>query len=244
MRRILSLVFLTITAVFLSGCLLKRLLVVKGQLNAFDKNFTVTKLPGDGFCIGFKNPVLLSSDVDLIAGCKATSLLKDDSAVRSLLFLLEKENDRKEEIPVRVDFIKKDGEPKLEKVFIPEKLAKIISSDLIIQCMRSGATSKRNLMRRNVTVLLNDINLNLLPDRSEIRNILGNPAEGKEGKFDYLYKYKVASAGSEINSNPSVSIKISFYKDKPERIRHLSLQYRTAIIDVDLSAKKAVLQLI
>ena len=143
-------------------------------------------------------------------------------------------------IPVIMDFAKQADELKLEKVEVPQNLARIITQELIVQCMKSASTAQSNLRNRTVTVQLDNVDFNLLPDQTEITAIFGSAKEtNTNGTVIYNYTYTIAAA--DRKNNPLASIKLSFLKKSPKEIGEIIFKYRAFQIMVDVEQRKAVL---
>lgn len=185
------------SAVLLSGCVYLRLLQLKQQMGAFDKNFAVHT--DVGVQIACLDPVLLSRDIRWF-GLGPESVRKSGHSelwqVRWLKELppgvTEKE---RYDIVVEMSF----HHDKLTRVSIPERYFEAMPKTLLVDLLRSLGGAKVDRGDRSVEAELAAAR----PDLPGIQKILGRPtSHGHEGELEVMrYRYVPSVANT---SKPAI----------------------------------------
>lgn len=176
---------LVVVGLLLGGCVYLRLLEVKHQIAAFDRNFEVQK--DDGVRITCLHPVLLSGDVRWIGLVPE----KTKAVGRALLWQVRWVKQLpvgvrdKGEFDIQIDLTFVDD--KLTRVAIPERYFVLMPKDFLIDLLRSlgGAAVDRN--RRSIEAKL----ARARPDLPQIEKLLGLPTaratQGAQTSMRYRY---------------------------------------------------------
>ena len=187
---------------FSSGCLLDRVLEVKGQLTDFPSHFTVSR-DGD-LSITLENPVLLEKDIEWLGIRPGAGETINGQKFRK--YILEKQ-----ETPVAgaraetrssnhdVSVLARYEKGELREVIIPESLASVIPRSMIPRLASLTAEAKVDFSKRLVRADFDDDKLTSdLPGRIEILKLLGRPTSRKmdeNGRTETLrYHYRLKNS--------------------------------------------------
>jgi hypothetical protein len=172
-------------ALLLGGCVYLRLLELKHQIAAFDRNFGVST--ETGVRIECHHPVLLTDDVKWIGLApehrKAIGTAEDWD-VRWVKDLPSGIHDNGPfDIVIQLRFV----EDKLTRVAIPERYFAVMSKTLLIDLLRSLGGAKVDRDRRSIEAQL----ASSRPDLPAIQKLLGLPTdranEGGQAILHYRY---------------------------------------------------------
>jgi hypothetical protein len=172
-------------AVLLSGCVYLRLLELKHQIAAFDRNFAVST--ESGVRIECRNPVLLTGDVKWIGLAPEhtkTVGVAQDWDVRWVKDLPPDVHETGAfDIVIQMRFV----EDKLTRVAIPERYFAVMSKTLLIDLLRSLGGAKVDRDRRSIEAQL----ASSRPDLPAIGKLLGLPTDRKieESRTILHYRY-------------------------------------------------------
>jgi hypothetical protein len=173
-------------AMLLSGCVYLRLLELKHQISAFDRNFTVQT--DEGVKIVCRHPVLLDEDVKWIGlGPEKTKKVgsAEEWQVRWVKQLPPEAHESGEfDIVVNLLFVNH----KLGRITIPERYFAVMPKTLLIDLLRSLGGARVDKMGRSVEARL----ASAPPDLPGIEKLLGRPtsrhaADGDETVMRYRY---------------------------------------------------------
>jgi hypothetical protein len=192
-----ALTLLLLAVVAFSGCVYLRLLALKNQLNAFEKNFAIEA--GDGLKLVCKNPILLSDDLRWL-GIEPKSVEKKgpDSELWHVRWVKEPPAGLHEplEYDVRLDAGLVDR--RVTTVQIPERYFEYFPKSLFLDLLRSTGTAKINKEARRAeaaTTATSPKGQPVLPRVDSISKMLGAPTEQttESGAIRYMYRYRPQS---------------------------------------------------
>jgi hypothetical protein len=184
-RQWLALLLATATALLLSGCVYLRLLEVKHQIAAFDRNFATET--DNGVRIICRNPVLLADDIRWI-GLAPESTKRVGSAeqwqVRWVKQLPPDIHEAGEfDIVLELLFV----HDKLTRISIPERYFAFMPKALLLDLLRSLGGAQVDKRSRSIEAQLAAAR----PDLPGIQKLLGRPSseitQGSETQFRYRY---------------------------------------------------------
>jgi hypothetical protein len=186
-----------LTAVSAGGCLVNRVVEVRGQVCAFEDHFDIDL--ADSATITFREPVLLASDVQWLAGASPTHTYSSGSGV-TLVFEIEKLGAMPGSDPefwLAADFRDVDGEQLLERLRIDPALVALLGPELPDQDVLAAAAGEAchgmpGLLSRSFSLSITEEDLALLPSRAELFAWLGEPlvSDVETGRVEYAYRLK------------------------------------------------------
>ena len=178
----------------LNGCLINRVAEVKGQFCDFDSNFELVFAETADF--NFNSPVLLDTDIEWIAGAPPTEFWQSEEGL-SMVYVLEKsgpETTVDDEIRVGLKFDRIDDHYKLTNIRFDPKLNAMINPDFLDEATIDTAT--RNMCELGWSMASTRVemdipvdNLDEMPSRMEILDLLGPPRETNTTDHSYTYEY-------------------------------------------------------
>lgn len=183
---------LLISALFmLGGCVYLRLLELKRQIAAFDRNFAVQT--DDGVKIACRNPVLLADDVRWIglAPEKTRRIgTAEEWQVRWVKQLPPSVHEAGAfDIVVELVF----ANSKLARVSIPERYFAVMPKTLLLDLLRSLGGAKVDRTGRSVEAQL----ASARPDLPGIQKLLGRPTSESVQGTQTVYRYRYVPVSAE-----------------------------------------------
>ena len=106
--------FVAVSALLLSGCLASKLRIVHRQACAFDQNFALAV--NDGVSLTLLNPVLQHDDVAVLAGIAPDMKRRSGNTYQASYTLRKTSDTELFDVPVNVQFQKRDGNLLLTEV--------------------------------------------------------------------------------------------------------------------------------
>jgi len=228
-----------------NGCIFERIFRVKKQLCDVEENFQIEVRPG--FRVILREPVMLDEDITWLAGAEPSGqMLAGDQLV--MTYLAERKSapsEEKYDLPIKLQFVRLEGEYRLKEGYLGENLADLLTVELLTQLMQSVCESEKSLVKQHVIIDISSLDRTLLPNRSEITRILGppNPNSNRGQRLVYDYEFK-------NNDAEDIAAVIEIYFDdsdnRPDRLKlkylryHLDADFKkgVAILKVDIFEKK------
>jgi hypothetical protein len=160
---------MAVVALLLGGCVYLRLLELKHQIAAFDRNFTVQT--DDGVRIVCEHPVLLSDDVRWIGLAPEQTKRVGQAEAWQVRWVkqLPPEVHEQGAFDIMIDLL--FAEDKLTRVSIPERYFAVMKKSLLIDLLRSLGGAHVDKDRRSIEAQL----ASARPDLPEIAKLLGEP---------------------------------------------------------------------
>ena len=184
-RTCLALASAAILALLLSGCVYLRLLELKHQIAAFDRNFFVQT--DDGVRIVCRNPVLLAKDVRWL-GVAPEKVRKSGAAEQwqvRWVKQLPPGGHENGEFDIIIDML--FAQEKLTRLSIPERYFAVMPKSLLLDLLHSLGSARVDRSSRSVEAQL----ASARPDLPGIQKLLGRPSsrasKGNETVFRYRY---------------------------------------------------------
>lgn len=179
----------------LSGCLLNRVVEVKEQFCDFESNFTLQY--GEETEIIFHNPVLRDTDILWLSGTEPTAVAEWGDT-RVLTYVIEKVSKTPQpeyDSAIDLHFERSDEHFTLSRIQMDSILSSLMDSEirnpeLIDRMAMNFCQAGLSLGVRDVTHELSDEQIALLPSRTEILEILGEPSEYLEPESAYVYEFQ------------------------------------------------------
>lgn len=223
----------------LYGCILERIYRVKNQLCDFDNNFQVET--SEGLSVLLREPVLLDDDVTWLTGADPTELEVTGNELL-MRYVAEKRgvisNDRNS-LAVELRFVQMDGKYRLKEGSLGRNLTDVLTADLLTQCLASVCKSEKSLVNRSVFIDISNIDRSLLPSRSEVVGILGEPNRNENGGSVLSYEYQLRGDGPE-NTTAAID---AYYEGQDNAIGRIRVTYLRYSLDADFESGVAMLKI-
>ena len=225
------------------GCLLNRVAETRDQFCDFDSNF---KLQFDGSPeFSFLNPVLLDKDILWMADAEPTELIFSDNE-KSMIFVIEKAVDRPDpadDIRIELSFQRLEEQYKLASIRFDPKLKAMINQDLMDQLAIESAAQNLcsthwSMASTKVEVDISAHDLESLPNRLEILELLGLPVyqESENDSFGYEYRLKGESQA------PALARFTIWFDDSGQKPARMESQYSHFHTSTDFVQKKMIMR--
>ena len=193
-------IILLIFIVLSTGCVYLRLLKVKRQLNDFENNFELNDQ--DGLKFVFKNPVLLSDDINWLM--KHDPLSREQSENGEIwVYVLEKQysDDNADEVNYDIPILFYMRDDKLVEMTFPERFLKNLSKPLLIKMLGSMGKSSISKSTRSAGTEFKGSNSDEIPKKRYIISVLGKPYRDETTDhtetLTYLYNLKKSDVAVE-----------------------------------------------
>lgn len=230
--------FLALTA-GLSGCLLNRVVEVRQQFCDFDRHFEVHfgERPG----VSLLRPVLLDSDITWLAGTAPTAFEKVPDGL-IMAYQIEEavpKPDPGRDIRVDFRFVLLDGAYRLEGINLDPKLSTVLNRDFLdhqtlLESAQNICQTRWGFGSTSLELDITDQQLELLPDRAELHELLGPPHALSDGGSGWIYGYRLKGS-PEDGDSARFTIWFDDAGGKPLRLESSWSRYRTS---ADFEAKK------
>ena len=222
----------------LSGCLLQRLYSIREQLCHFEDNFQI--VANEGVRILFMRPILLDKDVIWLAGAKPSQakVTGNELFMRYIVVKEDVPHRAEYDIPIQLRFLQLNGAYTLKEIYINKSLTRVVTSELITQCLRSVCNAEKSIVGRSVTFDLKDFDRALLLTRSEIIGILGEPNRVNDDEHKISYNYKLKS-NDEIKKRSQIDAYFNASGSEILRVSVSSLRYH---LEADFVTGEAILR--
>jgi len=189
-------------AVALNGCLINRAIAVRDQFCDFDSNFSLQF--SDSVVFDFHQPVLLDADVLWLAGADPTETI-ENGKTRRMIFVLEKDVDQPDpstNLQIELGFELLDGKYRLAEVQFDPRLNSIMNPETLDHAAITAASQSmcdtgRNGLSRQLEFDMSGQQLDTLPGRSEILEILGPPTDQDIVDDSFTYQYRLKGQQSD-----------------------------------------------
>lgn len=204
-KKLPLLILLSLCGLLLSGCVYLRLLQVKKQIGAFERNFFVHT--DDGVRIECRKPVLKTDDVRWI-GLEPEQTEKRDEVeawqVRWVKQLPPEVNESGTyDIVLQLEF----AADKLRQVTIPERYFEVMPKHLLIDLLRSLGGARIDQDARALEAQL----AGAAPDLPGVQRLLGRPSREVVTKKETIYGYRyVPSTGRGLARSAVFDIAVHF----------------------------------
>jgi hypothetical protein len=190
LARLAAVVLVGCAAVLFTGCVYLRLLELKHQIAAFDRNFAVQT--DDGVRIVCRNPVLLSGDVRWIGLTPERTRRVGSAEEWHVRWVKELPPTVHEsgafDITVELLF----SQDKLTRVAIPERYFALMPKSLLLDLLRSLGGAKVDKGSRSVEAQL----ASSRPNLAAIEKLLGQPTERQTAAGSTLLRYRYVPVGA------------------------------------------------
>lgn len=195
---------LATVALLLSGCVYLRLLELKHQLAAFDRNFAVET--DDGLRIICRHPVLRTSDIRWL-GLPPESIRRVGSAERWRIRWAKVRpagghEARRHDIIIHLLF--SDG--RLTRVSIPQTYFALVPKSFLLDLLRSLGGAQVNRTGRTVEARLPAAQ----PDLPVIERLLGRPTSRTTAPGEDVYHYRFVPVSTERTRHFVFNLAIHF----------------------------------
>jgi len=225
---------------FFSGCVYYRLWQIQRQLSDFSSNFTV-KTSGDGLTLHFKNPVLLSKDMEFFDLAPKTR--EKTGTGERWEFLWRKtyrapgENPGDHEIAASLLFI----EDRLASITLPEYLFAYIPKHAFAHYLRAFGDAKINKLSRTAKARVDKEalkDLNIPPVNAEVlEKMLGEPRTIIESGDTREWRYRYRGVSPKVETGDIDAIFL--INPKNQSVTQVILQLTTATIQFEFTDKQS-----
>jgi hypothetical protein len=183
----------------LSGCLLNRVVTMKEQFCDFESNFAVNFDAGPEFLI--HHPVLLDSDILWLSDASPTIISKTDDDLL-MTFVAEKITpapDPDKDFAFNLHFVQSEGHYKLSRIQMDPKLSAIMGPEIINQAYIDRAAQdfcdvSWGFGGRELEYEITDQAMAMLPSRTEILDLLGEPSEYLDPESAFIYHFRLKNS--------------------------------------------------
>jgi len=223
----------------LHGCLINRVVEVRDQFCDFEEHFEVRF--ADRPSVHMRQPVLLDSDVTWLVGTAPTQTASIPGGLIMTYEIEEAvpEPDPGRDISVEFRFDLLNGEFRLSEISMDPKLDAILNREFLDK--ETLLESAENICRTgwtfgstSVELDITDQELELLPNRRELVELLGPPHALTDAGAGWVYEYRL----KEIPDSDKIARFTVWFDDlgqKPVRMESSYARYRTS---ADFVAKK------
>jgi len=223
----------------LSGCLLNRVMEVKQQVCEFDENFELRF--DDSPTIVMNRPVLLDRDIMWLAGTPPTyTVSKSDELI--MTYMIEEdiaEPNSANDIRVDLSFILFDEEFRLNKVQMDPKFSTVINQqflneETIMESAQNICNVGLGIASTKIEMDITEQELEMLPTRQEILELMGPPHAMTEEDHGWIYRYRLK--GNQDESQ--VAVFTVWFNETSEKPVRMKSQYDRFHSFADFEAKK------
>ncbi len=195
-RSIRTAVIAGLLALGLSSCLLNRVITVKEQFCDFESNFAVNFDGGTEFLM--HHPVLLDSDILWLSDASPTIVSQSGDELL-MTYVIEKvmpvpnpDND----FAFELNFIQSEGQFRLSRMQMDPKLSammgpEMLSQEYIDQAAQNFCDTRWGFGGRKLEYEISDQALAMLPNQSEILDLLGEPSEYLDTESAFIYNFRL-----------------------------------------------------
>jgi hypothetical protein len=227
-----------VAALALPGCLLTRVMETRAQLcDEQPPRVAIARAPGSGLQVRFEKPTLTDRDVAWLVGLEPTETT-DGNGVRQFSYEalpLHRPHDRAGGLVVRLTFVRVEGEYRLSKVELPEKLEAIFPPPLIDAAVKVVCKTQVGIVPPSTTFDLTSLDKAMLPDRDALARLLGTPTNAIARSGETSYRYCLAPC----ESRSSMVANLSFSFGNLGELRHVDASYFRYSAVIDLVSAKA-----
>ena len=177
---------------FLSGCLLNRVIETRNQFCEYERNFELN--PGQRTEFVFKNPVFLPEDIKALTGHEP-SYIDQSGGRQHWRYFVEKwrvNPDLRVTYPVDLFFKEVGGEQKLERVAMPGMIGAFMAPDVVVPVASEICGLDWKQMSRTLDKSIPDEYMTRLPSRQSLVSMLGEPTARLDGDTGLHYQYRIA----------------------------------------------------
>lgn len=222
-----------------SGCLLKRITTVHGQLCAYDENF---ELDVDrGVAVTMKRPVLLDKDVRWLAGTDPSETEVDGDVLR-MRYVIEQNVEApnaEHDVDFRLEFVEVGDRYRLRQGWTDLDLADRIGESLVTNVMEQACGARPNLLKRSASFDLDGLDPDVLPARAELVDLFGEPNALLAGGTALVYEHRIKNAGPQA---PVARTEV-LYDPAGERMLRVKSRFLRYELDADFVTGRAVVKL-
>jgi hypothetical protein len=229
---ILSLMLAIIIGPLLSGCLLNRVLIVKGQFCDFESNFAITTDGRTNFLI--HDPVLLDKDIIWLAGA-SPSQVQAESGKLVMTYEIEKvlaQPNPAHDMEIQLYFESHDDDFKLARVQFDDRLSQLFGPGSMDREMLN--TAVQNVCEAGISMAsthleqhITDQEYAMLPSREEMFEVFGEPSEVIEPGLVFAYEYRLKNqADSADRKLARIEVWFDAPGEKPLRMESSYSRYQ------------------
>jgi hypothetical protein len=221
----------------LNGCILERIFRVKSQLCDFDKNFQIEL--SEGFRVVLREPVMLDEDITWLAGAEPSEqkFVGDELVMTYNAERKWAKPNGQYDLPIELRFVRFDREYRLKEGYLSKSLTHILTAKLLTQIMQSVCKSEKSLVKRQIKIDIRTLDRTLLPDRSEITDLLGPPNSNSANEHKLVYDYRLRNNSA---NDIETTIEINF-DDTDEKMLRIKVKYLRYHLDADFEKGEALL---
>jgi hypothetical protein len=206
--RLAATAVLVAISLLFGGCVYLRLLELKHQIAAFDRNFAVQT--DDGVRIVCLNPVLLSEDVRWLGLTPEQVKTVGHAEQWQVRWVKQLPPGVHETGTYDIVITMMFAEDKLTRVAIPERYFAVMPKKLLVDLLRSLGGAKVDRDRRSVEAQL----AGNRPDLPAIQKLLGRPSEESTVNGQSLFRYRYLPASSRGLAR-GAALDVAVYFDPP-----------------------------
>ena len=188
-----------------------------------------------------QQPVLLDSDIILLAGAEPSAQLINDGLLemKYIIELQQVHRNSNYDVPIFLQFRKLHGQYRLQQSRIDKDLREFLKPAIVDYSFRTGCTVQPDLLRTRLEIDLSDLDKSQLPTRDEILTTLGPPLETSPNGDMITYQYRLKSAEPDSISSRA----IMWFEPSSVQLRRVFIRHRYYEMDADLVADSAVVKL-
>lgn len=207
------LISITIILLLFNGCVFKRLLEFKKQMETPESFISFEK---KGILI-FKKPVLEIDDLELLSGIYPTKIEQISPSKKMVSYSFIRDENQKFNLEYKCIFINE----KLKEIKYPEQFFNQVSSGFAFTTLKSFGRSDLNNTKSWKVKAKNALKNIFIPSRSLVKKLVGPPTNKKTFAlteyYTYLYRHPTE------NGNQMISISYEFSK-KNQRLSRLFIK--------------------
>jgi hypothetical protein len=239
LRTVRTAAIAALLALGLSGCLLNRVVTMKEQFCDFESNFEVKFDAGPEFLI--HHPVLLDSDVLWLSDASPTIIAKTDDDLL-MTFVAEKITpvpDPDRDFAFKLHFIQSEGHYKLNRIQMDPKLMAVMGPEIINQAYIDRAAQdfcdvSWGFGGRELEYEISDQAMALLPSRTEILDLLGEPSEYLDPESAFTYHFRLKNS----DSKPLIARMTVWFDESGQRPVKMESSYSRFATKADFTHQK------
>lgn len=226
-RRKTLISFLLILCLGAGGCRLFRFLEVKGQLDSFGENFSVSD--HDGLRLVFKKPVLLAEDMEwlMVYSPPVKTRVSENTELWTYHLVKKYLGGKSESGDFDLAMGMKLCSKKLCEVAFPERFTKYINKEVLSKVMNSVGGAKVKKLARTSIAAVKSLEPKEIPNSSEVIEILGRPYTrlNEDGGSIFVYKYRLRERTPE--GKYIVFRLLLSFNEKTDKLKRLVLPLRS-----------------
>ena len=223
-----------VSALSLSGCLASKLRTVHRQACAFDQNFALTV--NDGVSLTLFNPVLQHDDVAVLAGI-APDMKRRIGNTYQASYTLRKAGDTEVfDVPVDIQFQKRDGNLLLTKVSAESPLLALLHPAELPQLI--DCSTRLPVLGTHIEIPIPDFDRAVLPTRNQLIKLGGPPAA--QNRNGTVLDYNFVIIGESEERRPG-TITLT-YDESGRRLQRTRTQYHHYVLTTDFEQGTAWLR--